>query len=298
MSDTTARVPTSGQHASIRLIVNADDFGISARINEGIMAAHQTGMVTSTSLMAVGRAFEQAVELCRSIPTLDVGVHLTLVAEQPLLPGTSSVTGDDGRFAASAGDFLRRWLTGSIRIEEVQAEWSAQIERVLDHGIRVTHLDSHQHIHILPGLADLSLRLAAHYDIPFVRVPVEELHWDRWPGLHGISRMLGTTALWASWMLTRLAGAQKAQHQPPHFLGFEDGGRLDDLRLRRMLRTLRPGRTYELMCHPGLRPDEPDVQRWAYGHEVELRTLTNPVLQSEMTAQGIQLYSFAALANL
>lgn len=294
-----ARVPASGQHASIRLIVNADDFGISARINEGIMAAHQTGMVTSTSLMAVGRAFDHAVQCCRSTPTLDVGVHLTLVAEQPLLPGTSSLTGDDGRFPASASAFLRRWLTGSIRLEDVQAEWSAQIERVLDHGIRVTHLDSHQHVHILPGLAELSLRLAAQYNIRSVRVPVEELHWDRWPGgLQGISRMLGTTALWTSWMGARLAGARTARHQPLHFLGFQDGGQLDDCRLRRMLRTLRPGRTYELMCHPGLRPTEPDIQCWGYHHEVELRTLTNPALLTELTAQGIQLCSFAALANL
>lgn len=298
MSDNTARVSTSGQHPSIRLVVNADDFGISARINEGIIAAHRTGIVTSTSLMAVGRAFEQAVQLCRSAPTLDVGVHLTLVAERPLLPGTSSIIGDDGRFPASAGAFLRRWLTGNIRLKDVQAEWSAQIERVLDNGIRVTHLDSHQHVHILPGLAELSFCIAAQYDVPFVRVPVEHFQLDRWPGRHEISRMMGATALWTSWMLARLAGARKMRLQPPHFLGFQDGGRLDDLRLRRMLRTLRPGRTYELMCHPGLRPDEPDLQSWAYGHEVEFRTLTSPAIESEITAQGIQLCSFAELANL
>ena len=298
MSDVTARVPTSGQHPPIRLIVNADDFGISTRINEGIIAAHRTGIVTSTSLMAVGSAFEQAVLSCSSVPTLDVGVHLTLVAEQPLLPGTSSVAGDDGRFPDSAGAFLRRWLTGSIQLEDVQAEWSAQIERVLDHGIRVTHLDSHQHVHILPGLADLSLRLAAHYDIPFVRVPVENLQWDRWPGLHGINRMIGTTALWTSWMLARLTGTRITQHQPPRFLGFQDGGRLDDRRLQRMLRALRPGQVYELMCHPGLRPDEPEVQRWDYHHEIELRTLTSPSIHSDITAEGIQLCSFAELANL
>lgn len=298
MSEATTRVPPSGQYPFIRLIVNADDFGLSTRINEGILAAHQTGIVTSTSLMAVGRAFDQAVQCCRSVPTLDVGVHLTLVAERPLLPGTSSLVVDDGRFPASAAAFLRRWLTKSIRMEDVQAEWSAQIERVLDHGIRVTHLDSHQHVHILPGLADLTLRLAAHYNIPFVRVPVEPLQLDQWPGQHGISRMMGAMALWMSWTLTRLAGAGKTQYQPPCFLGFQDGGRLDDHRLQRMLRTLRPGRTYELMCHPGLSPNEPDVQRWAYGHEMELRTLTSSSIQSEITARRIQLCSFAELVNL
>ena len=148
-----------------------------------------------------------------------MGVHLTLVAERPLLPHGSSLTGDDGRFPASAGAFLRRWLTGSIRRADVQAEWSAQIERVLDHGIRVTHLDSHQHVHILPGLADLSLQLAARYNIPFVRVPVEDLRGDRRPGLHGINRMLGATALRASWVLARLTGAKDGEIPAAALLG-------------------------------------------------------------------------------
>ena len=236
MSNTAACIRLPGQHPSIRLVVNADDFGISARINEGILLAHRAGIVTATSLMAVGRAFEQAVQYCRAVPALDVGVHLTLVAERPLLACRSSLAGDDGRFPESAGAFLRRWLTGSIRRADVQAEWSAQIERVLDHGIRVTHLDSHQHVHILPGLADLSLHLAARYHIPFVRVPVEDLRGDRRPGLHGIKRMFGATALRASWALARLIGAKEAKYRPLRFLGFQDGGRLDDFRLRRLLR--------------------------------------------------------------
>ena len=285
----------SGQHPSIRLVVNADDFGLSARINEGILLAHRAGIVTATSLMAVGRAFEQAVQYCRAVPALDVGVHLTLVAERPLRPCRSSVTGDDGRFPASAGAFLQHWLTGRIRRADVQAEWSAQIERILDHGIRVTHLDSHQHVHILPGLADLSLHLAARYNIPFVRVPVEDLRWDRRPSPHGIDRMLGAAVLRASWTLARLTGAKAAHYRPLRFLGFQVGGRLDDLRLRRLLRALRPGRAYELMCHPGLTPDEPDVKRWHYCHEKELQALTSPSIRSEIAARGIRLCNFKDL---
>ena len=298
MSNAAACIPLPGPHPFIRLVVNADDFGISSRINEGILRAHRAGIVTATSLMAVGRAFEQAVRCCRAVPTLDVGVHLTLVAERPLLPHGSSLAGDDGRFPASAGAFLRRWLTGRIRRADVQAEWSAQIERVLDHGIRVTHMDSHQHVHTLPGLADLSLHLAARYNIPFVRVPVEDLRGDRRPSLHGIDRMFGATALRASWVLARLTGAKTAKCRPLRFLGFQDGGRIDDLRLRRLLRALRPGRAYELMCHPGLTPEEPDVKRWQYGHEKELQALTNPAIRSEITARGIQLCNFKDLTYL
>ena len=280
------------------MVVNADDFGISPRINEGVVRAHREGIVTSTSLMAVGRAFEHAVQCCRDTPTLDIGVHLTLIAEQPLLTSRSSLTGNDGRFPESAGAFLRRWLTGSIRQADVQAEWSAQIERVLAQGIRVTHLDSHQHVHCLPGLADLSQCLAKRYHIPFVRVPVEDLRRGQWSSLHGIKRLLGGAVLRVCWTLARLNGARETEWGAVRFLGFHDGGRLDELRLKRMLRTLRPGEIYELMCHPGLRPDEPDIQRWTYRHEVEMNALKHPSIRSEIAARGIQLCSFAELAKL
>lgn len=282
---------------AIRLVVNADDFGISPRINEGILRAHREGIVTSTSLMAVGRAFEHAVDCCRMVPTLDVGVHLTLVAARPLLPDRSTLVGADGNFPKGAGALLRRWLAGSIRPADVQAEWVAQIERVLDQGIPVTHLDSHQHVHTLPGLADLSRLLAAQYHIPFVRVPVENLQWERWSSRHGINRMLGALVLRGCGWLAGLTGNKAGTGASPRFLGFQDGGRLDAHRLRSLLDSLRPGRTYELMCHPGCRPEEPEIQHWGYRHEVELEALQSPAIRAEIAARGIALCSFADLAN-
>jgi predicted glycoside hydrolase/deacetylase ChbG (UPF0249 family) len=287
----------SGQPSSIRLVVNADDFGISTRINEGIVRAHCEGIVTATSLMAVGLAFADAVACCRSVPTLDVGVHLTLVAEQPLLPGRTSLVGDDGRFPEGAGALLSRWLQGRIRSADVRAEWSAQIERVLDHGIRVTHLDSHQHVHALPGLAEVCLELAARYQIPFVRVPVAPLYWEPWSSRHDLHRMLGSLAVRTCATLAGLTGKGRGLCRPLGFLGFQEGGRLDEPRLQRLLRSLRPGRAYELMCHPGLRPDEQDLQCWGYGHEMELHTLTSPVIRDALVARGIALCGFADLAG-
>jgi predicted glycoside hydrolase/deacetylase ChbG (UPF0249 family) len=280
------------------LIVNADDFGISERVNAGIVMAHRAGIVTATSLMAVGRAFEPAVQWCRTVPSLDVGVHLTLVAEKPLRPHGSSLPGADGRLPPSVGAFLRRWLSGKVRFADVQAELSAQIERVLDHGLRPTHLDSHQHVHALPGLAALTQRLAARYGIPFVRVPFE----DGWIGgaqdLHGLYRVLGSMLLRGSCTLARLSGTGGRTLRSLRFLGFQDGGRLDPQRLHRLLRRLRPGRVYELMCHPGLTPEEPDVARWNYRHEKELQALTHPWIRSAIAARGIQLCSFRDLIPL
>jgi predicted glycoside hydrolase/deacetylase ChbG (UPF0249 family) len=294
-SDANPADSGAGHGSATRLIVNADDFGISERVNDGIVMAHRGGIVTAASMMAVGRAFEHAVEWCRRIPSLDVGVHLTLVAEKPLLHGGSSLTGDDGRFPRSIGVFLRRYLTGRLRLADIQAELSAQIERVLEHGLRVTHLDSHQHVHAVPGIAELTLQLSARYGIPFVRVPVEELHIDRPLGFHAMFRLAGAMALRTCGAIVRISGSGAESPPRLHFLGFTEGGRLNRARLHRILRALRPQRAYELMCHPGFPPDEPEVKRWRYRHEQELQALTSGQIRSEAVFRGIRLCSFKDL---
>jgi chitin disaccharide deacetylase len=284
----------NGPDPEIRLVVNADDFGLSESVNEGILFAHRRGIVTATSLMAVGRAFDHAIDCCRSAPGLDVGVHLTLVAERPLRPG-SSLAGPNGRFPAGAGALLRRYLTGGIKLSEVRAEWSTQIERVLKQGVAVSHLDSHQHVHVLPGLAEICLELAARFGIPFVRIPCERLALDRPPSLHGLNRLFGAASLRVAWALARLTGAGPTNRPPLQFLGFRDGGRLNLERLQRLIRELKPGGIYELMCHPGLSPDEPEIRSWGYEHEKELRALTHPSLRAEIAARGIRPCRFADL---
>jgi predicted glycoside hydrolase/deacetylase ChbG (UPF0249 family) len=159
----------------------------------------------------------------------------------------------------------------------------------------VTHLDSHQHVHVLPGLFDLARTLAARYDIPFVRVPVERLRSEWPPSSHGTARNLGAIILWFLWMTGRPTGTRRGRKRFLRFLGFHDGGRLDLERLQRLLADLRPGETYELMCHPGLAPEEPDLKRWAYRHEAELHALTCPSIRSEIAARNVQLCSFKNL---
>lgn len=287
--------PPNAPSALTLLVVNADDLGLSRRINEGIIRAHQHGIVTAASLMPVGRGFAHAVTCCLDTPTLDLGIHLTAVSERPLLRPDSSLTMADGRFPASASEFGRRWLTGSIRPKDMEAEWTAQVECVLDQGIHPTHLDSHQHLHILPGLFDLSCRLAKRYRIPFIRVPVERPWRGHWSSGHGLKRILGTVALAATWALDRVIVAGRIPRTPPRFVGFHDGGNLDEPRLIDLLRGLSPGQTYELMCHPGLLPEEADIQSWGYGHEVELEALTSPGVRSMIDNSLIRLSTFSQL---
>ncbi len=271
------------------LIVNADDLGISETVNAGIAEAHRNGIVASTSLMAVGRAFDHAIDLCRILPALDVGVHLTLVAEKPLLKHTS--------FPPNIPALLKYLLQKRIQLPEIKAEWSAQIERVLNCGIRVTHLDSHQHLHVLPGLLTLTFDLARQYQIPFVRIPMEDRR-VAWPvSSHGIIRMAGAMALRASCRVAHPPQKMPSGYESPRFLGFYEGGRLNMESLERILRYLKPGKVYELMCHPGFTPKEPEIQGWNYGHQTELGALVNPSVPSLIASLNIRLCSFADFAE-
>lgn len=279
----------------IRLVVNADDFGLDAPVNAGIVAAHTHGIVTATSLVAVGAAFMDAVRWSREVPTLDVGVHLTAVGGRPLSGNRSSIADPSGRFPDDYGAFVRAWLGGRIRPADVQDEWAAQIERVLQQGIRATHIDSHQHLHALPGLAERTFELAERYRIPFVRVPVPPLPSPR-EGLPGVGRTASGLVLRAAWTAARLTGVGRIRGGP-RFLGFAEGGRLDHARLQRLLERMRPGAPYELMCHPGFAPEDPEVRGWGYRHEGELRALTAPPIRELIARRRILLCSFRELAG-
>src|SRR5215470_11486162 len=135
-----------------RLIVNADDFGYTRGVNSGIIRAHKSGIVSSTTIMACGDAFDHAAELATRTPTLGVGVHLVAVSEKPVASplAISSLIGVDGRLPGTLTDLSIRIARGAIRIEDVTSEFRAQIERVKKAGIDPTHLDSHKHTHTQP----------------------------------------------------------------------------------------------------------------------------------------------------
>src|SRR5213592_207307 len=148
-----------------KVIVHGDDFGLSERINEGILQAHRHGILTSSSIMANGEAFDQAAALARSTPSLDVGVHLTLIEERPLLSAAevSTLVNGDGRFHAHATRFGARYFSARINLEEVRRELEAQVEKVLAAGLVPSHLDSHQHVHVLSGILRIVVELSRKY---------------------------------------------------------------------------------------------------------------------------------------
>ncbi|HKO58920.1 MAG TPA: ChbG/HpnK family deacetylase, partial [Thermoanaerobaculia bacterium] len=147
------------------LIVTADDVGLHRGMTDGAIHAHLHGIVTACSVVANGAAFEHAVERLQSTPTLEVGVHLTLVEERPLADDVPSLVGANDLLLENWAQFVPRYFARLIRMRDVERELRAQLSRVLDAGLRVTHLNGHQHLHLLPRVFAIVERLADEYGV-------------------------------------------------------------------------------------------------------------------------------------
>jgi chitin disaccharide deacetylase len=290
------------------LIVNADDLGWSEGVNRGIAEAHGNGMVTSASLLANGAAFVLAVELARTAPGLGVGVHLNLSDGQPAAERetVTSLLNDEGEFASGPEGLLLRMARRAVELGEVEREWDAQIARVRDAGIAPTHLDGHKHVHMLPGLFEIALRLAKRHGIAAIRVANEESSLrtalaagpDRRPGIvmrQGVqARGLKLLARDAREMAER-AGIATADY----FCGIAQTGELTREGVERLLRSLPEGTT-ELMTHPGYLDEglKNSATRLQESREEEVRILTDKGIRNVVASEGIRLidYSFVAEA--
>ena len=279
-----------------RLIVNADDFGLHAAVNRGILTAHTEGIVSSTSLMAGGAAFDDAVRIARHCPQLGVGVHLTLVGASPLLPvaEVSSLLDEAGDFYGSYPLFIKRFLRGKIRLAEVERELAAQIDRVRMAGIQPSHLDSHQHLHVLPGIGGLVLDLARRFSIRAIRIPAEPVAFiGATPATVG--RLVGRGGLTMLANLFRQHAAAAGIRTSDHFYGMLAGGQLTEPAILAILRRLPPGDS-ELMTHPGFADESlADAFRWDYQWDAERQALAAPAVRELLVERQIRLISFREL---
>jgi hopanoid biosynthesis associated protein HpnK len=276
-----------------RVIVNGDDFGLSPGINRGIIEAHRHGILTSASLMATGDAFDDAVALSRAHEGLSIGVHLTLAEGRPVCPprAVPSLVRADGRFPDSLGAFLRRWLGGRVRAEDVTRELGAQVEKVMSRGVRVDKVDGHMHLHVLPGILSMVLETATRYGIRAIRRPVERLRYrGERPGAAALVRRAALSAVAAA-QGRRVAASGLAA--PDHFSGIAESGTLTERALLRMLRDLGPGVT-EIMAHPGYH--DAIVDRWGassrYRREGDLRALLAPEVKDLLRERQIELITY------
>lgn len=267
---------------SIRLIVNADDFGFTRSVNEGIVEAHHSGILTATTLMANGAAFDDAVALARANPSLDVGCHLVLIQGE-------SVVNPSRPLPATMKELLAALVRRKLNIYE---ELLAQVQKIVRTGIRPTHLDTHKHTHLLPPVLEAVARLAHEFRIPWVRRPFD-FGIDRTARIEKSAIGLGMRFLHPAFSRT-LAELRMTDH----FAGFQITGTLRESNLIETIERLPEGLT-EFMCHPGKMSAELQTAatRLKESRERELAALTSPGVRSVVERRGIALVNYRGLAG-
>ena len=290
-----------------RLIVNADDFGFTLGVNRAIVEAHTRGIVTSATLMANGRAFEDAVRLAKTVPRLSVGCHVVLIDGEPVLdaerlPSLTVADSGGARFRDGLKSFAARALAGRLNSDEIELEASAQIHKLQSAGLTVSHIDTHKHTHLFPQVLQPLLRAARACGVRAVRNPFGPRKPLR------SSDLLPRPSLWTRYgevkILRLLASKfrntahQQGMETPDGTFGVVVTGALDEKLFRAIARIIPEG-TWEFVCHPGYYDDDlkSAKTRLRQSRETELRVLTMPEARQLLSDQGIALISYRELVR-
>ena len=280
-----------------RLIINADDFGLTSGVNRGILKSHQEGIVTSATLMACGERFAEAAALSKEAPKLSVGCHVVLVDGKPMLSPSEvpSLThaSSSPRFHESLVTFACLVASGRLERAQIEAEITAQIQKLQAAGIAVSHLDSHKHTHMFPVVLKGMLRAAKACGVRALRNPFEPLvfatlrQWKRHFQLRMMSRFRSRfdDALAEAGMTT-----------PDGCLGIAATGGLNMETFQSLLKNL-PDGTWEFVSHPGYNDRDLDrvITRLRDSREKELAILTSDTVKDLLKREGIQLISYREL---
>jgi predicted glycoside hydrolase/deacetylase ChbG (UPF0249 family) len=264
------------------LVVNADDFGFTEDVNAGILEAHRRGILTAATLMANGDAFEDAVRLARETPSLDTGAHLVLVGGRSMLTG-KPLPETVGKLAAG---LARREIRP---IEELRA----QVRRILGAGLRLSHLDTHKHTHLLPQVLDAVARIGEEFGIGWVRAPFD------FPGSSPgapLPRKVTSAAMALMRPRFRRVLARHGCKSTDHFAGFQTTGRFGPAELVKLLEAIPEGST-ELMCHPGFCREalKATRTRLKQSRERELEALTSQAVREAIASSGIEVVGYGGL---
>jgi hopanoid biosynthesis associated protein HpnK len=279
-----------------QLIINADDFGLNETVNMGIIHGHTAGIITSTTIMPCGKAFEHAISLASANMQLGIGVHLTLVGEKPVCDPTiiRSLVDMDGYLSPQYPQFLLRYCLGKIQLDDVKKELTAQVQKTVDCGLPISHLDSHQHMHVVPGIIDITLDIAKKFHIKKIRIPAEPyLFLGGYP--FSPVRFASRAGLTGLAQLARKKAKRQGIATPQHFFGMLAGGNMHEEYLLHIIDTLPEG-TSEIMIHPGM--DDSilhTMYNWNYHWQAELSAAISPTVHQHIEKHNIQLISFREL---
>lgn len=277
-------------------IVNADDFGLTSEVNEGIIQAFQRGIVTSASLIPSGTAFPQAVQFIKENPKIDVGIHLTLTGEKSLVNPREipTLVDNHGRFRENAYRFFLDYMKNHISMNEVEMELNAQFEKIIKHDVSISHIDSHQHIHILPKVLEITIRLAKKYNIGHIRCPKEKIRLKSITSFRKYPRLVQQIAL-------NFFCLYSQQRIKPYtvggFHGFFHGGGMGKTALLKTLSIEEDGIS-EIMVHPAAIMRENGMKiyyKWNYKWKEEYEGLIDPDILDLVKKRGIKLVNFLDL---
>ena len=290
-----------------RLIINADDFGLTAGVNRAIAEAHQRGIVTSATLMANSQAFDEAVAIARSATgnNFSVGCHVVLLDGEPLLPATqvpSLLEPKNGAscFRESLNGFAVASFRHQLNSEEIEAETAAQIGRLQAAGIQPSHFDTHKHAHMFPAVLRPLLRGAKSKGVAAVRNPFGQV----WP--LPLASLLQTRQVWIRFaqlnVLRNFAGNFRREVEA-HGLRTTDGSLgvlvtgVLDLKLFTAIVESIPDGTWEFVCHPGYNDADLDNVRTRLrgSRQQELSLLTSPEAKDLLRRRGVELISYHEL---
>ena len=277
-----------------KIIVNADDFGRHELINRTVERAFNFGCLKSATLMAGGIAFNDAVDVAKKNSGLGVGIHFTLANGNPVLPPEEipSLVTADGIFHGDYVKFLKRYLSGKISLAEVRSELAAQLEKILNAGLTLTHFDSHQHLHHVPGIIEIVLSLAKTAGIRCMRVADTKLFDGE---LDSLGKLFGRLGLGSLAKFAAYMAHKKNFATPEHFAGIVAGESVDEKFLLKLIENMREGTT-EVMLHPGtdnkiLR----DFCSWEHDFEAELNAVTSEKILNALTEKNISATNFSDL---
>ena len=268
------------------LIVTADDLGLAESINEGIAKACREGIVNSISVIPTGEAFEDALKTIKDLQLKEIGAHLSLTETRPIL--------NSSKFFKNHNQFFFDIALKKVNLREVYRELKAQLELLSNSGAKITHINSHEHVHIIPEILDIFIALAKEFNIPAIRY----LRNDR------PTKPLAINDIYKKAILSYFSGKTKDMFKnsgllcTDSFLGLLDAGKLKENLLVEMINGLKDGVT-ELVCHPGfLSPEVLEGYRWHKACEEELFALTDSRIKTAIKNNEIRLITYGELASI
>ncbi len=278
------------------LIVNADDFGRHELINRAVEQAFNAGCLKSATLMAGGIAFDDAIAVAKRNSGLGVGIHFTLANGNPVLPPKEipTLVTADGFFHENYIVFLKRYMSGKISLDEVRSELAAQLEKILQTGLKLTHVDSHQHLHHVPGIIDIVLDLAATKKIFAMRSSGAKIFDGE---LDSLGKFVGRLGLSSLAKFAAHKAHKKNFATPEHFAGIVAGESVDENFILKLVEKFQDGTT-EVMLHPGT--DNKilcDFCDWEHDFEAELAAVTSPKVLNVLAEKNISAVNFSALRS-